>query len=238
MYVIGVCDDHEVIRTGLCKEIMKISSTLSTPIRIEVYESGEEVLDYLHSNKSIDLLFLDIELYALSGDELGLMIRNKMGNERLQIVYISGNEKHAMKLFESRPLNFLLKPIDSVKLQFILEKAFYLNQQQKIFNYKVGHIAKRVPISEILYFEAEGRKINIVTINETQQFYGKMDEVSKQLNENVFLRIHNSILVNYHNVIEFAYEYVVLTNHKKLMISQSYRKEVRHFQLKIEEVMS
>lgn len=238
MYAIGVCDDKEIIRSGLSKEIKKIAAKLAVPIHIELFNSGEEVYDFLKADKNLDLLFLDIELYELSGADLGLLIRNAMGNERLQIVYISGSERHAMKLFESRPLNFLVKPIDTVKLQFILEKAFFLNHQVKVYGYKTGHTSKKVPVNDVLYFEAEGRKIKIVTMTEADYFYGKIDEVSDELADCLFLRIHNSILVNYHNIIEFSYDYVILSNHSKLMISQSYRKEVRHFQMKVEEALN
>ena len=63
-----------------------------------------------------DLIFLDIELKKKSGLDVSNYIRNELGNESVQIAYISAKTGYAMDLFEFRPINFLVKPLEYSKV--------------------------------------------------------------------------------------------------------------------------
>ena len=74
-----------------------------------------------------DIIFLDIMLPQMDGVELGSYIRNVKNDNYTQIVYISSETSYAMELFEVRPLNFLIKPLDEKKIQKVLELFLKLN---------------------------------------------------------------------------------------------------------------
>ena len=115
--------------------------------------------------------FLDIELNKLNGVELGVKIRSEFRNEDTQIVYISAKESYAMKLFQIRPLNFLVKPISVNKICFVVKKALELNNKSEFFKFKVGsHLHKR-KVKDILYFEGQGRQVKMV---ECQHFFRQL----------------------------------------------------------------
>lgn len=235
MYYIGICDDVMDIRTQLEEMVKTYGQLNEEPITLLHFESGEDVLEYLMDRKHLDLLLLDIEMYELSGVELGVKIRNEFKLEDLQIVYISGLESYAMELFQVRPLHFLIKPISESKIHEVLKKAFDLNQKDHYYNVKIGQTIRKIKAKDILYFEGEGRRINLYTKDEVISFYEKIDQVYEVVKDFHFLAIHKSILVNYHRIIEFSYEYVVMTNQKTLPISQSKRKEVRRLQCQYEK---
>jgi DNA-binding LytR/AlgR family response regulator len=46
---------------------------------------------------------------------------------------------------------------------------------------------------------------------ETHAFYGRISDIEQQLNNQDFISIHKSHLINYDPVIEYQYDYVVTT---------------------------
>ena len=63
-------------------------------------------MDYLDKDGHIDILFLDIELFQLSGVEVGDYIRNRLGDRKMQIIYVSGKPSYALQLFKNQPMDF------------------------------------------------------------------------------------------------------------------------------------
>ncbi|MDE5952294.1 MAG: LytTR family transcriptional regulator, partial [Acetatifactor sp.] len=83
-----------------------------------------------------------------------------------------------------------------------------------------------VPMGDIVYLESAGRKIRLVTLRETHEFYGSLKDIIKNLSED-FLVIHKSYVVNHRHVLRYAYESVELYNGVVLAISQANRSRVR-----------
>ena len=59
------------------------------------------------------------------------------------------------------------------------------------------------------------------------EMYAKLDEVAKKLPEKIFWRIHKSYLVNVRHVEMFRFDGLALYNGEKLMVSKTYRQDVR-----------
>ncbi|WMJ77724.1 MULTISPECIES: LytR/AlgR family response regulator transcription factor [unclassified Sedimentibacter] len=235
MFQIGICDDESIICSEIENIILNYSKLISEKIEVDVFYSGEELYNYLKNDNYFDMIFLDIELKKLNGIELGKIIRNEMKNEITQIVYISSKENYAMELFEVRPLNFLIKPIDDAKVIEMMNKVMeLLNKLDFYFKYKQGHNFFRKEIKDIIYFESDNRQVKMVTTTDEIKFYGTLSEIHLQLEPHKFFFIHKSYLVNYYHVAESYYDRLVMTNSQILPISQSKRSEVRKLQLKYE----
>ena len=102
-----------------------------------------------------------------------------------------------------------------------------LDRSESNFEYKNQGNSYRIMYKDILYFQSNGRKINIVMKKETRDFYGKLSEVEKACPESLFLRIHKSYLVNMHYVKEITYKWIKMINEDILDISKSNRVEIR-----------
>jgi len=225
---IAVCDDENIICVNIENMLSKISNQLSENIEVAIFYSGEELINTILHGDYFDLIFQDIELQKLNGVEVGKIIRDDMSNETTQIVYISAKDSYAMELFQVRPLNFLIKPIQQEKIEEVIIKTIKLiDLNNRFFEYKNGNGNYKVPFKNILYFESDGRKINIVFKNEVKSYYGKLTEVEKQLGKQDFIQIHKSFLINYNHVTEYQYDYVKMSNNSILSISKNNRKAVR-----------
>lgn len=235
MFKIGICDDEPVICSMLEEIILDYSKLIVEKIDMEVFYSGEALYNYIKNENYFDLIFLDIELDKLDGIELGKIIREEMKNEMTQIVYISSKENYAMELFEVRPLNFLIKPINSDKIIRVVSKAIkLLDNFNHFFVYKQGCNSYRRKIKDIIYFESDNRKVKMVTTTDEIIFYGTLSEIYSQLEVYKFFFIHKSYLVNFNHIAESYYDKLVMSNSNILSISQPKRGIVRKILLKYE----
>ncbi len=111
MINIAVCEDDIFLGGQIETALCRYADAEGVAIQTEVMTSAEQCLRYIRESNMVDLLFLDIELGAMSGIELAEIIRNELHNDYMQIVYVSSKQSYAMELFESHPLHFLVKPL-------------------------------------------------------------------------------------------------------------------------------
>lgn len=227
MLHIAVCDDEKAI----CKQIQKYIEDYSLRYReknsIDIFYNGEDLHDTLEKGQHYDLIFLDIDLYFLNGIEIGNYIRNILHNETTQIVFISAKQEYAIELFAVRPLDFIVKPVTPLQVERCLDFMTKQKQQQRTtFTYQVGNITKNIPLTDILHFESNARKILIFHQNGHDEFYGKLDDINEQLKDYPFLRIHKSFYVNYLHINVICQKDVVMENGTLLTISRPKLKEV------------
>ncbi len=227
MYEIGICDDGKNVCGSMEKMLIQCARENAIQINVQIWYTGEELRDYLKMGSHLDILFLDIELYQMTGIEVGCYIRNELDNMGLQIVYISGKTSYAQDLFKTQPLDFLVKPITPKQINRTIETAIkVIKRRCERFEFQQGKEHFYIKQGEILYFESSGRKINIVTVHDTYEFYGKLNEIIKELSED-FIEIHKSYVINMAHVLRYTYEMVQLDNGTRLTISQNKRSQVR-----------
>lgn len=233
MIKIAVVDDENNICSYVERCLFDLSKEYGISIEVEVFYSGEELIKMIEEN-FYDVIFLDIKMQNLSGIDVSRLIRETMGNEATQIVYISGNTQYAIDVFEYDPFHFLRKPLSKEKIEKTFLKLIYkLNLKAESFTYKIGHDTFKVPIKDILYFENHKREIIIHYGNKEDKFYASLENIYLQLNKYNFLLIHKSYLVNTIHVRKCTYEFVEMSNHVVLPIAQSKRKEIREKQLQL-----
>ncbi|MDD4715524.1 MAG: LytTR family DNA-binding domain-containing protein [Oscillospiraceae bacterium] len=228
MLYIAVCDDERAICGQIETMLMETGRVDTQQIEVEAFYSGEDLLRALSDGMYFDLIFLDIEFQNINGIQVGQTIREEMKNETTQIIYISGKDSYAMRLFEVRPFQFLIKPLRPEQIREVARKAARLIRKTSLFfEFKSGHTQFKVSLKDILYFESNGKKVRLITRGRLYEFYGKLSEIEKQLHDQDFIRIHKSYLVNYYHVMEYQYESIKLSDKTVLAISQQQRKSVR-----------
>lgn len=230
MYQVVICDDDSQFREDFCYLFMEVAMKLSIEYNMIQCQEAEQVQEMFMKKERIDLLFLDIELENSLGIDLGRHIRENLFDFETQIVYVSHEQGYAMQLFETMPLDFLVKPVKSEPLKNVLRH--FLKKQEGtsiLFSYKTtgqGMIA--IPYTEILYFQSSGHKLLVHTIKKMHDLYGKLEEIENQV-PSIFIRIHKSYLVNIHFISSYRHDSVCLSNGHQLAISRSYKKQVEDY---------
>lgn len=228
MLRIAICDDDVILATKIESLLLEISRNELIDTEIEVYSDGSELWEDIVKGIEYDLIYLDIEMIKLDGIKVAKNIREK--NLNVLIIYISIHENYFIELFEVEPFRFIKKPVDETILKSYFEKAYErIIHNDVYFEYRFNKITYKIPIKDILYFESSGRVITIYYRNGNGKFYGKMNQIEKQLQncKIKFLRIHQSYLVSFRYIEKMSFSKVVLTKGIELQISEERQKSIR-----------
>lgn len=235
MIRIAVCEDEVFLGGEMEKLLYKLAEKQGISIQTEVFTSAEQCYAYLQNESMVDILYLDIELGVMSGIELASIIRNEFNNDEMQIIYVSSKKSYAMELFESHPLNFIVKPLEEEKFAKIFYKAAQLvDQSEKTFSYKKGRSYHKMFFSEILYFEASNREVILHGYDRCEKFYGSLKNIYSDVSQYGFFFCHKSFLVQYDKVRTFESNRLIMQNGDEIPISQGQRRAVKEIQLQKE----
>ena len=233
MVMVAICDDETKISADLERALIDIFDKLNVEYEIDVFFGGTELVRHLEAGTHYDLIFLDIEFAKeeINGVEVGRLIRDSHQNNTVSIVFISWEKKYAMQLFEIRPLNFWVKPLEDDKIEHTVRTHLNITGLwARVFVYKKGYDTVKVQIKEIIYVESRDRKLILHLANgREEEFYGSLKEIyEEQLKKFNFLFIHASYVVNYEYVASMKYNQLFLMNRTTpLPISQNKREAVR-----------
>jgi len=230
--LVAICDDEKGIGAALENALIGMLTDMNIPHEIDVYFTGEELCAKMEAGAHYDLIFLDIEFAknAINGIEVGKLIREAYKNNMVSIVYMSWKMQYSMQLFDIRPLNFLIKPLDFTKVENVVKTYLDIaGLWSQLFTYKVGHNTHKVPIKDIMYLESDSRKIILYLANgKKKEIYGTLKKIYQdQLQKFDFLFIHAAYVVNYNYIAAKKINEVILMNDVVLPISQAKAKETR-----------
>lgn len=235
MINVAVCDD-EVSEIEKLEGILEsISEKHGIHMEMEDFICGEKLLERIKtSNIRYDLIFLDIEMKHLDGLDTAKQIREL--DEQVYLIYVTGFESYALKAYEVHPYHFILKPV-SVKT---IEKCFLkvcenISLDACYYEYQYKKEYYKLPISDIMLFESDKRRINIYLADgSVYTYYDRLSLIEEKMKNRTvdFWRIHQSYLVHAKYIRHKAFDYVVLTNGRQLYISEKRRKEINEQYLK------
>ncbi|MCL1996284.1 MAG: LytTR family DNA-binding domain-containing protein [Defluviitaleaceae bacterium] len=233
MVMVAICDDEIDIGAQLEQALIEIFAALKIKHEIEVFFGGAEFVCQLEAKTHYDLIFLDIKFAKeeINGVEIGRLIRNVHQNNITTIVYISWEKEYAMQLFQIRPMDFLVKPLQYAEIEravrTYLKIAGFMGGD---FTYKKGHDFFKLPLKAITHLENRERKVILhLADGSKDEFYGSLKKLySEQLAGFDFLFIHGSYVVNYDYVAAVKFDQVTLADcTTPLPISPNKRNEVR-----------
>lgn len=182
-------------------------------------------------DRTIDLLFLDINMPELTG--LSLL---KTLLQKPNVIITTAYPEYAVEGFELSVTDYLLKPFSLERFIQAINKVEQNSQplvkttsedkeevNQSIFVKSDKKIIK-VDFDEIQYIEAYGNYIKIFT-NKMILTPQTLSDFLEKLPDSI-LRIHKSFAVNFNKLKLIDGNQIVLKNDTKLPIGKSYRKDV------------
>lgn len=228
MLSIAICDDEKNICDYLEKRTLQCLAKYDIEARIVVFEDGTELLGYCRQNPaSFDIIFLDIKMRTINGVECAKGLRDE-GVKSL-IVFVTSSAEYVFSGYEAKAFRYILKTeLENAFDHIFSECLTELNKQTTgFYTIETPSLAKKISLDEILYFESRLRVIKIHTKNEEISFYGKLDDIEKELVQKDFLRIHQSFLVNAAKIKSLTKEEAVLNSGVTLPVSKSRANAVR-----------
>ena len=221
---IAVCEDNNIVAAFMEDYIASMDAE---NIEYEIFTSGDDLIHYMErENVTFNILFMDIEMPGRNGIETSAYVREK--DKNALIIFITDHKEYVYEVFDVLPFRFLIKPVTREALNLVMKKAFeHFNLTKQVFFFKQNKTQLQVAFDEIIYFEGNLRKVRLVTTGGEYDFYGKISEVFKKLDGNLFLQIHNSYIVNMDQIRKISESVVLLKSGTTLPISKKYREYVR-----------
>lgn len=190
---IVICDDveREAQATAQCVRDYYQQQQLSLP-QITIVENG----DALRKEKTMDILFLDIELKEESGIALAAEINRT--NPDTVVVFVTNYSLYVTDSYDVQVAQFLVKPLNAT----VFQRAF----QRVLTRYEAGQVQfTRKSNGEVLFFrkdqvvyiESLKRILTVVLADgKQQQYYGKISGEEQFFAGSTIVRCHKSFLVN------------------------------------------
>ena len=198
-----------------------------------------------------DLLIVDIHLPDTDGIEA---LRNMPGRDRMLVIFSSVHDQYAIRAFEARALDYLLKPFDPERLHSAMERT-----RAELAHIQDRHLTRRLldllagtkseskserrlvvkaagrvvflETAEIDWIEAAGNYVRLKAGAESYLMREAIGRMAQRLDPDQFVRIHRSIIVNVRKIKELQPcnrgEYmVILRDGKELSCSRGYREKL------------
>jgi two-component system LytT family response regulator len=237
-----IADDEPLARE-------RLRTLLKTEEWVEIVGECHDATETIKAIEDLrpDLVFLDVQMPGGTGFEV---IEAVGPAEMPPVVFVTAFDRYALRAFDVRALDYLLKPFDRERFQQALGRARQQLQhapdgelQRRLlelvhdlkgstrvdrFVVKSGGRVYFVRTSEIDWIEAAGNYVKLHVGAESHLLRDTMTAIEAQLDPEMFVRIHRCHIVNIERVQEmqpwFNGEYIVcLKSGARLTLSRGYR---------------
>jgi len=212
---------------------------------------GEEAVKAILEHTP-DLVFLDIQMPQMNGFE----VIEAVGAEKMPLViFVTAHDQHALRAFQVRALDYLLKPFDRDRFRDALERA-----RKQVERDDSGEIGRRLlalvkdlrrdqprtdrlvvksggrlfflRADEIDWVEAAGNYVRLHVGSTSYLLRETMNAIEGRLDPEKFFRIHRCRIVNMERIQELQPwlngEYaVLLRTGTRLTLSRGYREKLQ-----------
>ena len=201
-----------------------------------------------------DVLLLDIEMPAVDGFEV---LKALPPTPAPAIIFVTAFQDHAVKAFELRATDFVVKPVSGDRLARAIEQArsdldarragerlaFLQSRLAELESralsasdpglwVQIGSEKRRLALADIRWLEAERDYVRVHMKGHTHLVNAMLGEMEKALDEQAFLRVHRSTIVRKDKVRavlrgRFSAPVLELDDGHRLPVGRKYRDAVR-----------
>ena len=216
MIKVIIIDDEEHVRTNV---LQKITSHFEEEIQVVAQANGVvSGLAAIYKHEP-DLVLLDINMQ----DGTGFDLLEQCNFKNLDVIFITGFDSHAIKAIKVGALDYILKPIDEDELITAIKKAivtsdkgkdieklievsndFFKGVKNKRIILKTADTVYAIYEDDIVYCKSDGNYTTFFTQQMEKIIISKpLKQVEEILSEDIFIRCHQSYIVNKKHVIKY-----------------------------------
>lgn len=221
----AICDDNEPTLSFLSRKISDIFSDNGVNFNLQQFHSGEDFIK-IHENSPFDVVFMDIVMPDMNGFEVAKKIREI--SKETYLIFITTESSLVYDSFDFQPFYFIPKGKPQVvedRLRHVVGKlALLIAAQEKIFINGAYENKFYVSPNEILYIKSSSNQVTFYFIDKkTVQIRNKLSDLLDTLNQYVFVRTHNRIVVNMKHIerVDYPNMEILLDSGDVIPISRS-----------------
>ncbi len=201
----------------LSEKISTFFNKKNIEISISYFLNG---LDLLSSNKTFNIIFLDVQMNKPDGFETATRLRNNGFDGFL--IFVTIMREMVFNAFEVQAFDYLVKPLQENHFNQTMQRLLTSIQDH---NKKCLLIQKRnewdiILFNDIIYCEIINRKIYLhLKNNSIIDYYDKIENLEKKLDDR-FFKCHRSYLINLKYVKNYKSAIAYLTNGDAIPVSR------------------
>lgn len=223
---IGICDDELIVREILMEKIEACLKILGGEAEIIPFISGAAVLP---KSKTLDILFLDIEMPEMDGIKVGKMMHQR--NPKCKIIIATSKAERIKEGFYIQAHRFITKPFLEEEIKEAIESCMKASIGKKTIVVYENRIPYEVMQCDIKYVEAYDSYCEFGIGKERMRKETSLQKLEELLEQEIFCRVSRKYIVNL-LLIETYMEGVVETGGKRIEVSRRNRKifEKRYYE--------
>ena len=229
MIRIAICDDEKYFRLREEELVGEYMEKRGYSYSIATYSSGKEMLA-LRDEAGYDIIFLDINMEEMDGIETARRIRQV--SDKVFIVFVTAYITYALEGYKVNAVRYLLREencLENALKECLDAVTAQMDAGKKKYEINLPNGRKSIPIDNLLYVESRLHKVFFFIMEDgirEYNKYGRLDQVSQELEPYGFFRIHQSYLVNIRYVINVERYTASMENGITLSISKRYYKDI------------
>lgn len=227
MYRIILCDDDRPFLEYLSNLIERYLKNKVQKYKIHTFDSMAQISDQLLS--SCDIAFLDIDFMGKKYTGLDIAKRLRTFRKDSIIIFVTNYVEYAPEGYEVQAFRYILKcDVESKLDKYLCEAIQKLEQTIETLKIQINGEIIDIPLNDILYIESQLHSVNLYVQRKSNlsnvkvyTFYSSISSLEQQLEQQGFLRIHKSYLVNMLHIRRYQCHEVELDNGLKLTASET-----------------
>lgn len=225
----AICDDNEAMLNFLAGKIGEIFTENGMEFELQQFHSGEEFLKN-HENCPFDVVFMDIVMPDMNGFDVAKQMRRI--SKDTYLIFITTESSLVYESFDFQPFYFIPKGKPLVveeRLRHVVSKlVLHTAANEKILIDGSYENKFYVSPSDILYIKSSSNHVTFHFVDgKTVQIRKKLAELFDTLNQYIFVRTHNRIVVNMKHIerVDYPNMEILLDNGEIVPISRSCKKD-------------
>ena len=195
---------------------------------VGTYNDSTSARSQLSKRQDIDLVFLDAEITGIDNFDFFTSVDHKPN-----FIIVSSGGQNALKTYDLNVIDYLLKPLNYSEFCKALDKAikYYSHKEASIRDdeeilIKKGLLLVRLKFRDIIYIEAFENYVILNTNDKRFTVHFTINAIENQLPAEIFIRIHQSFIVNkgmIKSIEENTLDLIVGNTLKNLPVGNSFR---------------
>jgi DNA-binding LytR/AlgR family response regulator len=229
-----IIEDDPNYREVISNYVTKIDSLQL----IAACSNSIEAHSYISSG-NIQLLFSDIQMEEMNGIEYIKSLKNPP-----LVIFITSYPKYALEGYDVEAVHFLEKPLHFNKFLRAVDRAIDRLKSIKSEKLQLAQPNKdhlfvsdknqwiKLEYKEIIYIEAEGDFVNIITSEKKHIILVNLKNIEQQLPSDIFIRVHRFYIVNKTKISAITKDGEIMVNESIIPLGDTYKSKLYDFVLK------
>ncbi|MES2902092.1 MAG: LytTR family DNA-binding domain-containing protein [Pseudomonadota bacterium] len=214
-----IAEDEPILAATLAKALQRLWPDLEI---VAISPNGVDAVEKALALRP-EVLFVDIKMPGKTGLE-AIEELSEIWDASVpfpQVVFVTAYDDYAVDAFEHAAADYVMKPVNDARLTKTIERlkkrlgkkseddlSQLLGQMRallpaapaverlSVIRAAVGNQVRMIPVSEVVFFEATDKYVNVVTADSEALIRVSLKELLPQLDEKIFWQIHRGTIVN------------------------------------------